>query len=70
MVVMVLLVVLLGVVVKSAATTATTAQAVLDALEEVKASTAPLAELRSFESEPPVGNGDAEAQQGTGTSTT
>ena len=50
-VVLVLLVVLLGVVVKAAERTAATAQAVLVALEEVKANTAPLAALGSFEPE-------------------
>jgi len=48
-VVLLCLVVLLGVVVKAAATTARTAQAVLVALDEVKASTAPLADLRPFD---------------------
>lgn len=49
--VLVALMVLLGVVVKSAATTAQTAQAVLDALEEIKATTAPLADLRALDME-------------------
>ena len=45
--VLVLMVVLMGVVVKAAARTAATARAVLVALEELKANTAPLADLRS-----------------------
>ena len=51
-VVLVLLVVLLGVVVKAAERTAATAEAVLAALEEVKANTAPLAALGSFDPGP------------------
>lgn len=45
------LVVLLGIVVKSAATTAETAKAVLAALEDVRANTAPLASLADFDPE-------------------
>ena len=47
---LVLLVVLLGAVVKAATRTAATAEAVLAALDEVKANTAPLAALGSLES--------------------
>ncbi len=47
--VLVLMVVLLSVVLKAAARTAATAQAVLVALEEVKANMAPLAELQARE---------------------
>ncbi|HSH61982.1 MAG TPA: hypothetical protein VK988_20500 [Acidimicrobiales bacterium] len=46
------LVVVLSVVVKAAATTAETAQAILVALEDVKASTAPLQGLSQFDPEP------------------
>ena len=60
MVVIVLFVVLLGAVVKAATTTATTAQAVLTALEEIKATTAPLAGLRSFDPEAATVNGDGD----------
>ena len=45
------LVLLLGVVTKAAATTAQTAQAVLVALEDVKASTAPVNNLGQFDPE-------------------
>ncbi len=56
--VLVLMVVLLGVVVKAATRTAATAQAVLVALEEVKANMAPLAELQAREaSAPRAGDG-------------
>ena len=68
------LAVLLGVVVKSAATTAQTAQAVLDALEDIKASTAPLAQLGRFDPEtmgpavtPVDGPGDGRPRPGNGT---
>ena len=63
----------LRVVVKAAATTAETARAVLVALEDIKASTAPLAQLRRLDPEAvapeseagPTGNG-ARAEPGTG----
>ena len=45
------LMVLVGVVIKAASTTAQTAQAILVALEDVKASTAPLSNLRPFDPE-------------------
>jgi len=45
------LMVLVGVVIKAASTTAQTAQAILVALEDVKASTAPLSKLRPFDPE-------------------
>ncbi len=63
------LVVLFGVVVKAAATTARTAQAILMALEEVKASTAPLSDLRQFDPDGTVasGNGAGAVNPGAGT---
>jgi type II secretory pathway component PulM len=72
MVVLLVLVVVLRVVVKAATETATTAQAVLTAVEEIKANTAALGGLRAFadEAEAPAGlatsNGAGTAKQVTG----
>jgi type II secretory pathway component PulM len=67
-VLLLVLVVLLGVVVKAAATTAKTAQAVLAAMEEVRANTAALAELGELDLEAlgAVGNGAPADNRGTG----
>ncbi|MDP8975320.1 MAG: hypothetical protein M3N28_02935 [Actinomycetota bacterium] len=61
-----MLVLVLRVVLKAAATTAETAQAILIALEEVRASTAPLNSLGQFDPDPrlPGGNGSGAVDSG------